>query len=218
MVQTPINLKPQSLRADRVLLHNISWDQFERLLRDLGEPRSARLAYDNGTLEIMTPLPEHEYFKEVFGDVIKDIAEELDQDYGCYGSATWRKQAQRAGVEPDNCFYFANEAAIRGKLKIDLASDPPPDLALEIDLTSKSLARLPIYAKLGVPEIWCYDEGTLSIRVLQGGDYRGVSQSLAFPGLPLAELPQLIEQYREAGHRAVRQAVKAWVRSQLPAE
>ncbi len=199
-------------RCDRVLLHNISWDQFEHLLTDLGQPRSARLAYDDGSLEIMTPLPEHEYYKEIWGDVIKDIAEVLDQDYACYGSATWRKRAQRAGLEPDNCFYFEHEAVVRGQLEIDLDAAPPPDLALEIDLTSKSLGRLPIYAKLGVPEIWCYDNGLLLIRVLQNGAYQTVEHSLTFPNLPLAELPALIAQHRAGGNRAIRKAVRAWVR------
>ena len=129
-------------RADRVLLHNISWDQFERLLTDLGESRSARIAYDNGTLEIITPLPEHEHFKEVIGDAVKDIADELDLDYESYGSTTWRKRLKMAEVEPDNCFYFQHEAEVRGRLDLDLAKgDPPPDLALEIDLTRKSLGQ-----------------------------------------------------------------------------
>jgi Uma2 family endonuclease len=67
-------------RADRVVLHNISWEQFEKLLEDLGDRRAARIAYDNGTLEIITPLPEYEYFKEVIGDAVKDIAEEIEVD------------------------------------------------------------------------------------------------------------------------------------------
>jgi Uma2 family endonuclease len=125
-------------RADRVVLHNISWEQFERLLEDLGDHRAARITYDNGTLEIMTPLPEHEYFKETIGDAVKDIAEEIEIDYESYGSTTWRKQIKMAGVEPDHCFYFQNEAAVRGRLDLDLTQgDPPPDLVLEIDVTNK---------------------------------------------------------------------------------
>ena len=99
----------------------------------------------------MNPSPEHEHYKEVNGDAVKDIANELALDYESYGSTTWRKQVAMAGVEPDNCFYFQNENAVRGRIDIDIAGgDPPPDLALEIDLTSKSLDRFPIYARLGV--------------------------------------------------------------------
>lgn len=126
-------------KADRVVLQNISWQQFENLLKDLGDHRAARLAYDQGTLEIMTPLPEHEYYKEVIGIAVQDIALELELDYESLGSTTWKRESRLAGVEPDNCFYFQNEALIRGKLEFDLTQDPPPDLALEIDLTRACL-------------------------------------------------------------------------------
>lgn len=101
-------------RADRVMLYDISWQQFENLLKDLGEHRAARLAYDRTTLEIMTPLPEHEHYKEVISDLVKEIADVLDLDYESYGSTTWKRESRMAGVESDNCFYFQNEAAIRG--------------------------------------------------------------------------------------------------------
>jgi Uma2 family endonuclease len=199
-------------RADRVVLHNISWQQFENLLVDLGESRAARVAYDDGTLEIMTPFPEHEYYKETLGDAIKEIAEVLDQDYESLGSTTWKREIKKAGVEPDNCFYFQNEPRIRGKLDFDLSQDPPPDLALEIDVTSKSLSRFPIYARLGVPEIWCYDSGELRIYQLQNEGYIQVETSLVFSTLPVQELPALIEQYRPQGRRAIRRAVRDWAR------
>jgi len=200
-------------RADRVILYNISWQQFENLLVDLGENRTTRVAYDDGTLEIMTPLPEHEYYKETLGIAIQDIAETLDQDYESLGSTTWKRELERAGVEPDNCFYFQNEPKIRGKLEFDLNQDPPPDLALEIDLTSKSLSRFPIYARLGVPEIWCYDSGEVKIYQLQHESYMEVETSLVFPTLPVQELPALIEQYRPQGKLAIRKAVREWAKS-----
>ncbi|MGK7927024.1 MAG: Uma2 family endonuclease [Spirulina sp.] len=202
-------------KADRVLLHNLSWQQFENLLVDLGEHRASRIAYDAGTLEIMTPLPEHEYYRDAIGDAIKDIADELDMNYESYGSTTWRKELKQAGLEPDNCFYFQNEALVRGKLEFDLERDPPPDLAIEIDLTSKSLDRFPIYARLGVPEIWCYEEGELRIYTLQAGQYTNVEYSPIFPLLPIREIPQLIESYRLQGRRALRRAVRAWVRERV---
>jgi Uma2 family endonuclease len=200
-------------RADRVLLHNISWEQYERFLEDLGDRPSARIAYDNSTLEIMTPLPEHEYFKEVISTAVQDAAEELEIDYESYGSTTWRKRLQLAGVELDNCFYFQNEAVVRGRLDLDLSrGDPPPDLILEIDMTSKSLNRFPIYERLGVPEIWCYDDGALNIYHLREDGYVKAQVSLAFPQLPIQELPQLIETHRLEGRRAIRRAVREWAR------
>lgn len=202
-------------RSDRILLHNISWQQFENLLVDLGDHRSARIAYDQGTLEIITPLPEHEYFKETISIAVQDIAEELNLDYESYGSTTWRREIKQAGLEPDNCFYFQNEAVIRGKLTFDLNQDPPPDLALEIDITNKSLDRFPIYARLGVPEFWCYDNGELLIYLLTGDRYLQTQRSLIFPQLAIRELPQVIEANRQQGRLALRRSVRAWVRQQV---
>ncbi|VXD18522.1 Uma2 family endonuclease [Planktothrix paucivesiculata] len=199
-------------RADRVVLYNISWQQFENLLIDLGQTRAARIAYDNGTFEIMTPLPEHEYYKEAIGISIQDIAEELNINYESYGSTTWKREAHLAGIEPDNCFYFQNEAKIRGRLQFNLNQDPPPDLALEIDMTHKSLNRFPIYARLGIPEIWCYDSGELKIYQLQQETYREVEKSSVFPMLRVQEIPTIIEQYRLDGKLAVRRAIRNWVR------
>jgi Uma2 family endonuclease len=197
-------------RADRVVLHNLSWQQFENILTELGESRGSRIAYDNGTLEIMSPLPEHEYYKENISTAIQDIAELLETDYESLGSTTWRKQAKMAGLEPDNCFYFQNEAKIRGKLEYDLNQDPPPDLALEIDITSKSLNRFSIYARLGVPELWCYDEGKLRIYLLENNQYQEVNKSLIFPMLKVQEIPKIIEKYRFQGRRKIRQKIREW--------
>lgn len=202
-------------RADRVILYDISWEKFENILQNLGDKRAARVAYDNGTLEIMTPLPEHEYYKETIGDFVKDIAEELELEYESYGSTTWRKKSSLAGVESDNCFYFQNESAIRGRLDLNLNQDPPPDLALEIDLTSKSLNRFPIYVRLGVPEIWTYDSGELKIYHLQDGKYEEAQISLVFPNLPIRELPKVIGENRMNGKLAMRRAVRKWVKEKV---
>ena len=203
---------PSKRQSQHVILNNLSWEKFETLLQSIGGASGVRLAYDNGLLEIMNPSPEHEHYKEVIGDALKDVADELDLDYESYGSTTWRKQAAMAGVEPDNCFYFQNESAVRGRTDIDIAAgDPPPDLALEIDLTSKSIDRFPIYARLGVPEIWCYDSGILKIYHLQSNQYIEADTSLALPQLPVQEIPQLIDENRADGRRAIRQAVRAWV-------
>jgi Uma2 family endonuclease len=197
-----------------LVLRDVSWAEFEAILAELGNHRSTRIAYDNGFLEIMAPLAEHEYFRETIGDAVKDMAEELSVDYASYGSATWRRKAQQAGIESDNCFYFQNEALVRGKLEFDLDRDPPPDLALEVDLTSKSLDRFPIYARLGVPEIWCYDSGVMTIYLLEGDRYGVSEQSQVFPMLDIRALPQLIESQRSAGRLALRRAVRAWVKGQ----
>ncbi|MGF1514944.1 MAG: Uma2 family endonuclease [Elainellaceae cyanobacterium] len=209
--------------GQRVLLHEVDWSEFDAILESLGDGqrpvltdqrRASRIAYLDGILEIMTPLPEHEYFKETISDAIKDIAETLALDYESYGSTTWRLRAKQAGLEADNCFYFQNEAQVRGRLDVSLLQDPPPDLALEIDLTSKSLDRFPIYARLGVPEVWCYDAGCLTIHCLQDNAYAEVSYSLVFPQVDVRALPGIVEANRSAGRLALRRAIRAWVREQ----
>jgi Uma2 family endonuclease len=139
----------------------------------------------------------------------------LELNYECYGSTTWWRELKQAGLEPDNCFYFQNEALVRGRLDFDLNQDPPPDLALEIDITSKSLDRFPIYVRLGVAELWCYDDGVLKIYHLKQDRYDEAERSLAFPLLNVRELPQLIENYRSVGKLAFRRSVRAWVKAQV---
>ena len=197
-----------------LVLRDVRWAEFEAILAELGNHRSTRIAYDDGFLEITAPLPEQGYFKEVISTAVGDMAEVLEQNYECYGSSILRRKAQQAGIEPDNCFYFQNEALVRGKLEFDLDRDPPPDLALEIDLTSKSLDRFPIYARLGVPEIWCYDSGVLTIYLLEGDRYGVSEQSRVFPTLDIRALPQMLESQRSAGRLALRRAVRAWVKDQ----
>lgn len=213
-VQIPLQ-RIQVPPGEHVLLRDVSWEEFEAILHELGDRTSARVAYCDGLLEIMTPLPEHKYFKETIGDAIKDMAETLELDYESYGSITWRRQAKQAGLEADNCFYFQNEAIVRGRIELNLAHDPPPDLALEIDITNKSLERFPIYARLGIPELWCYDAGTLTIYHLQDGQYVEAEQSTIFPQLNIRALPQLIETNRAAGRLTLRRSLRAWVKEQV---
>ena len=198
-----------------ILLENVSWQGFEKLLMELGDHRAARVAYDEGILEIMAPLPEHEYYKEAIGDLVKDLADVVDIDYETLGSTTWKRQDLLAGVEPDNCFYFQNEAVIRGKLDFDLTKDPPPDLVLEIDVTHKSLDRFPIYARLGVPEIWRYEKAQIKIYQLQGNGYVETNTSLVFPLTLIQQIIPFIQQYRAAGKKSMRRAFRDWVRQQI---
>lgn len=129
-----INVPP----GQHVLLRDVTWQEFETILDELGEHRAARVAYDRGILEIMTPLPEHEFDKEIIGDLLKALLEELDIEFISLGSTTFKNQQMAQGIEPDQCFYIQNESKIRGKKRLDLAIDPPPDLALEIDITSRT--------------------------------------------------------------------------------
>lgn len=199
--------------GQRLLLQDVTWQEFETILDELGDHRSARLAYDNGTLEMMMPLPEHEDDKEIIGDLIKALLEELDIEFRSLGSTTFKKN-QTQGLEPDQCFYIQNEGIIRGKKRIDLSVDPPPDLAVEIDVTSRTHPS--IYEALGVPELWRFDQGKLQINVLQvGGSYASVAESPNFSGLPLCEmLPHYLAESKIIGRNKVLKAFRQWVQEQ----
>lgn len=203
--------------GQHVLLHDVSWQEFEVILEDLGDHRGTRLAYDNGVLDITIPLPEHESNKEIVSDLLKALLEELDIEFLTLGSTTFKNPLLNKGLEPDRCFYIQNEALVRGKNRLDLTVDPPPDLALEIDITSRTYPE--IYKALKVPELWRFDRGLLQIGVLQAGDYVLVNESPNFPGLPLIEaIPQYLAQCRVAGRNTTLKAFRQWVRRLLLSE
>lgn len=199
--------------GQRVLFNHISWQEFERILEELGEHRAARIAYDNGTLEIMNPLLEHEANKEVVGDLVKALLEELDIEFRCLGSTTYKSTVMAKSIEPDQCFYIQNEIKIRGKKRLDLTIDPPPDLALEIDVTSRTHPR--IYKALGVPELWRFENETLQINVLQDDQYQPSERSSIFPDLPLEQaIAAFLQQSRVMGRNATLKAWRQWIRGQ----
>lgn len=196
--------------GQRVLLHDVSWEAFESILEELGDHRSSRLAYYNRVLEIAMPLPEHEYDKEIVGDLLKALLEELDIEFLTLGSTTFKNPALNKGLEPDQCFYIQNEARVRGKKRLDLTVDPPPDLAIEIDITSRTYPD--IYTALKVPELWRFDRGVLQINVLENGEYTLASESPNFPGLPLPEaIPQYLTQSKAVGRNVAIRAFRKWI-------
>ena len=136
-----------------LVLSDVSWEDYEQLLEDLTERPGVRVTYDQGRVDIMTPLRKHEKYKEFISHLIAVLADELNIDVEPSGSTTWKKREAQKATEPDLCFYVANAAHVIGKDELDLDVDPPPDLAVEIDVTNESLSKFPIYATLGVPEI-----------------------------------------------------------------
>ncbi|GJD15452.1 hypothetical protein RIVM261_004080 [Rivularia sp. IAM M-261] len=205
-----INVPP----GQRVLLRDVTWEEFETILHELGEHRATRIAYDRGVLEIMAPLPEHEFSKEIISDLVKALLEELDIEFISLGSTTFKNQAMAQGIEPDQCFYIQNESKIRGKVRIDLQKDPPPDLALEIDVTSRTHPS--IYEALKVPELWRFEKGILQINLLQAGSYVESQQSLNFPNLPLTDIiPQYLKQSKTAGRNATLKAFRRWAQEPM---
>ena len=171
--------------GQRLLVRNLDWPEFERILTELGEHRASRIAYNQGILEIRMPTPEHEVDKELIGDIVKTLLDELEIDCECFGSTTFKQEAMNSGIEPDQCFYIQNHAQMRGKRRLDLSIDPSPDLAIEVDVTSKT--QIDAYINLGVPELWVYTQNQLKIYTLQAGQYESVTISPTFPELPILD-------------------------------
>ncbi len=183
----------KSPAEQKVLLSNVSWGTYERLLKDHQNSSAPRFTFDRGMLEIMSPSPEHEKLNRRIAQLVLAVTEEMDIEAEDFGSTTFRREDLERGFEPDSCFYIQNEEQVRGKDRIDLAFDPPPDLVIEIDITSPSINKLPIYARLGVPEVWRYDGGKLEILKLENDEYVESTESVALPSLTSSVLSQLVE-------------------------
>ena len=200
--------------GQRMLLKDVNWQEFEAILEDLGENRASRIAYENRTLEIMSPLPEHETRKVLIGDLLKALMEELEIEFWSLGSTTFKNEFMGEGIEPDDCFYIENEVKIRGKERIDLRIDPPPDLALEIDVSSRTHPS--IYQNLGVPELWRFEKGKLKIYVLRNGEYVESEFSPHFPNLPLTEvIPEYRDRAATEGRNKTMKAFRPWVKEHI---
>ncbi len=195
-------------------LSGISWQTYENLLTELSASRRLRLTYNRGTLEIMVPSPEHERYKEIVGRFVETLAEELEISIDPLGSTTF-KYPELSGAEPDKCFYIRNLNAVKGKKRINLLQDPPPDLVVEIDITSSSKNRFEVYADMCVPEIWRYDGIIFTINILQDDKYIAVDQSLAFPNLPILEIANFLQQVGQKDYLELVREFRIWVKSQI---
>ncbi|MBW4461584.1 MAG: Uma2 family endonuclease [Nodosilinea sp. WJT8-NPBG4] len=194
-------------------LTGISWQTYERLLDELRD-RRLRLTYNRGNLEIMAPSPEHERYKKLVGRFVETLAEELDIRIEPLGSTTF-KHPELSGAEPDECFYIYNIDAVRGKKHLSPVTDPPPDLVVEIDVTSASRGRLATYADLGVLEVWVYNGTTLSIHQPQNRDYVTAPSSQFFPNLPITEISSFLQQAETVDYLELVKAFHGWVKVQL---
>jgi Uma2 family endonuclease len=198
----------------RVVLQGVSWQTFKALMADIGDNRACRIAYDRGLLEIRMPLPEHEEPKRLLESFIESLADELEIELRSLGALYLEREDLTRAVEPDSCFYIQNELQVRGK-NINWPDVPPPDLVVESDYTSSSLNKFNLYASLGVPELWRYRQQTLQVYQLLEGKYEQMDKSLAFPFLPIAEIPGFIEQSKTIGQRASVRLFRARIREIL---
>jgi len=201
-----------SAAGRHTFLENIRWPTYLALLADLGEHRG-RLTYDRGRLEIVSPSKKHEHLKKLVGRLIEAFTEELDIEIQSVSSTTLNREDLDRGVEADECYYVQNEAAVRDKEEIDLTRDPPPDLVVETEVSRRLIPRIPIYAAMGVPEIWRYDGEKLRVCHLQeGGEYVEAERSKVFPMLPMQEFARHLARRRGMSETQLVRSFRNWVR------
>jgi Uma2 family endonuclease len=204
---------PPEQVAQQIILNNISWETYQRLMEERGERAQPRYAYDRGRLEIMVVSYRHANIEHVIDTLVELLAGELEIDIEGAASTTFQREDLAQGFEPDCSFYIRHAASIRGKEKIDLHVDPPPELVVEIDITSSSLNKFPIFAGLGVREVWRYHKQSFAIFVLEGETYREKEVSEVIPGVTAADLTRLIDDSQQMKRPAWLRSVREWGRA-----
>lgn len=208
--------KPTS-QEQRVVLSNVSWQQFENLLAELGEERSTRLTYDRGRLEMMNPTPEHDRCSRLLESVILLLADELDLEIAAIGSVLLKQADLGYGVEPDGCYYLQPFPSRR---VIDLNQMALPDLVVEIAITKSAIDRLPLYQGLGIPEVWRYVtqmgknalNGELLIYHLQGdAPLKSQDRSLVFPFLTSGRVLEFLGHSDTLGLAQALRLLRTWL-------
>jgi len=208
----------QARRRNSMLLQGVDWRTYTRLLRAFAERPSVRLTYDRGELEIMSPLPEHESGAYLLGRFVDTLTEEHGLPVCAGRSTTFRRRSKQRGLEPDNSYWIKNADRVRGKRRIDLRVDPPPDLAMEVDITGSSLNRMAIYEALRVPEVWRSDGQILSFHIL-GPDnhYVDATHSLAFPTITPVDLMTFLALRGQVDENELIRRFREWLRQHLGA-
>lgn len=203
-----------SSTENRLRLSCISWDQYCQIGEALRD-RPVRMTYDRGELEIMTTSARHESHKSLIARLLEALTEELNIEIRSLGNMTHQREDLERGFEADECWYIQQEAVVRGKVEIDLSIDPPPDLALEIEISRSVLDRIGIYQAMGVPELWRFEGSRLRIHVLKQGGYEEVEKSQAFPTVPMTLFTEAIAQFGKVGETQIVKAFRKRVREIL---
>ena len=203
----------QTPAASVMIFHEVSWEEYEELLEQVGEASGLRISFDNGRLKVMTVSHEHEKYTRFFESLMTVIKLRLRINILSFGSATMRRRKKSKGNEPDACFYVQNADAVGNRIEFDFEVDPPPDIAVEVDVHHDSRDKLDIYAGLGVPELWRYDGQELIISVLQEDHYVTVTQSQALPLLTSQILTQFLTRLREEGELQALLAFDEWLQA-----
>jgi Uma2 family endonuclease len=196
------------------VFHNVTWEEYEELLAQVGETRHGlRISYNDGTLKVMSLSSTHEKFADFIKSLVVHIRLRLRINILFFGSATMRKKQKTKGNEPDACFYVQTAPVIGNRIEIDFTVDPPPDVVVEVDIHHASTENDPIYAALGVPEIWRYDGWTMTISHLQGNEYVAAETSQALPMITATILTENLARMLQEGEFAAITAFDEWLQT-----
>lgn len=207
--QSPLAIAP----AERIVLRGLSWNQYVTICDALPDGSGLRTAFDGENLELMTTSFGHERYKKLIGRLIETLTLELGIEICSGGQTTFRREELERGLEPDQCYWIEHCDSMKGKDQWSPDVDPPPDLALEIDVMSSSVDREGIYASLGVPELWRFDGRRLRSFQLKRKRYLPIEFSRAFPFLHVADLLPYITDV-EGGETAMIRSFITWLHEQ----
>jgi Uma2 family endonuclease len=202
--------------VQHIVLEHVSWETYESLLADYVDQSVPHFTYDRGKLEIVSPLTNHEADNRTLGTVVELITMNWRLDIRDVGSMTYWRKDKRRGFEPDSSFYIQHVSDVRGKEQIGLSVDPPPDLVIEIEVTNAAIAKLPLYADAGIPEVWRVAGDRVTILTLQGGEYHDVRESLALFPLDRDTLSQFLTSGRTLPRPEWGDLVLDWARQHVP--
>jgi len=205
----------ERLPVDSVLVqHDVSWAEYEDVLEAVGDSKRLRISYDQGTLQVLSPSSKHELSAILLERLVDRLSILRRVEVLSYGSTTIKKRREQKGAEPDACFYVERAAAVGTKEEIDFNTDPPPDVVVEIDIHHDSISKFPIYAALGVPELWRYDGKALTIYRLRQGDYQPSAASSSLPLLTGAVLTEFLARSPKENQYEILLAFENWLEAQ----
>ena len=194
----------------RRIVEGVTWQDYLKLM-DATPDFSLPHTYDEGTLEMMSPRKDHDWVAKLIGRMIEALTLDLDIPIQSTRSTSLRSAGRGGGLQPDQSYYIANEPRVRCKDTYDPEHDPPPDLVIEVDVTSSSVPRMPVFAKIGVPELWrCKRDRIQFYRLANSGEYELVPRSIAFPFLKPADVMRFVKRRAEVGENALLREFLAW--------
>ena len=195
-----------------VTLRNQTWGDYEKLLDEIGEASGLRISFNEGTLEVMTLSIQHEYFKDIIKDIVRLLGMRKRIRILTFGSATMKNTEVLKGAEPDGCFYVQTADKLPPMIEMDFSKDPPPDVVVEIDIHHKSESKNPIYAALGVSEIWRYNGKKMTLYKLgKKGEYTEIRKSAALPILTAEILTEFLNNSKTKDQYEVLLSLERWL-------